>query len=235
MPDLDLDEIEKQMVQEFVLSAHSIWTTNVLVQMPVGSRPISVAFQGNRLCLWARVTHLTQTEPRRFLVSDTGSPIQVPPGYSLGPFVGTAQRVAPGGDVHLVLHVFELVSLPFPASPQDTLSRGKRFDSGTDAPTERQPVERGLRIRALARAQSRAVRACVNAGVGSHKSEVWSWCLAADAVSSREEWGPASRRLMAAFGNWCDGLGVTDAECLRLCDRLDSEIDRDEREEVEHG
>jgi len=74
-------------------------TRDGIVEMPEGALPLSVAFRGSDLCLWALVDPDARKVPRRFISLGTGQPIEVAP---IGPFVGTATD--PQGGVH---HVFD--------------------------------------------------------------------------------------------------------------------------------
>lgn len=70
--------------------------------MPVGSRPISVALQGDKLCLWAIVDTDEPKVTRTVLIAGTGHPISSE--MSADRFVGTF--MVNGGA--LVFHVFVL-------------------------------------------------------------------------------------------------------------------------------
>lgn len=71
----------------------------VVHQMPSGARPISVAFQGQNLSLWANVNPTAGVESRCFHVILTGQPFN---DQALQ-FIGTAMC----DDGTYVVHVFE--------------------------------------------------------------------------------------------------------------------------------
>lgn len=73
-----------------------------VIEIPLGSKILSVAFQGEDLCLWAIVTADSPSRPpvrRTFHVRGTGHPAD---GIRHKSFLGTAFH--PAG---LVFHVFE--------------------------------------------------------------------------------------------------------------------------------
>lgn len=67
------------------------------VEMPSGAEALTVAAQGEGVCLWARVTPENPTEVRQFYTLGTGHTALIP----LGRYVGTA-FLGP-----LVFHTFE--------------------------------------------------------------------------------------------------------------------------------
>ena len=72
----------------------------VSVPLPTGAKLLSVAFQGNALCLWALVDPEKKVrEPRYLRIAGTGHPIEDVDPLA---FIGTAHH--PHG---LVFHVFE--------------------------------------------------------------------------------------------------------------------------------
>ena len=86
------------------------------IELPEGSEPLSVAFQGADLVLWVRIPGLaTRSDPggklerRRFLSVMTGPRVPDRPGNSVPRFVGTACRTGFSAASFFVIHVFELV------------------------------------------------------------------------------------------------------------------------------
>lgn len=78
---------------------------NAAIKLPVGAEILSVAFQGDTFCMWAKVNTDAETEERNFEAFGTGH--EMP--YTMGvdyEFVGTAHM-----DNGLVFHAFERVGL----------------------------------------------------------------------------------------------------------------------------
>lgn len=84
----------------------AIWKFNmplsgtVIHLMPLGSQPISVAFQGDSLALWAKVDPAAETVKRLFHVIMTGQLFSDAEEFR---FIGTAML----DDGAYVVHVFE--------------------------------------------------------------------------------------------------------------------------------
>lgn len=74
----------------------------ITVEIPVGTELLSVASQGNEICLWAKVNPSAIKERRSFVGFGTGH--EIPDQLSLK-YIGTAQLN--GGS--MVSHVFEKV------------------------------------------------------------------------------------------------------------------------------
>ena len=70
-----------------------------ITQMPVGAQPLSVAFQGDQLVMWALVDVDAPMKGRQFIVRGTGHNIRL---TNIG-FIGTAFID------NLVFHVFEIL------------------------------------------------------------------------------------------------------------------------------
>lgn len=83
-------------IHKFELSTYHGWHE---VEMPTGSVPLSVGFQGGRLFLWARVDDSRSKATKRFFTALTGA--EVPPWLRL---IGRAQI---DGPPPFVVHVFE--------------------------------------------------------------------------------------------------------------------------------
>lgn len=88
----------------------SIWKFKVdpekPVEMPAGARLLSVAFQGDDLCVWAEVDPDAPKVQRRFTVVGTGHDLPSAPGE----FVGTAHTDGIAGIFGfgaLVFHVYD--------------------------------------------------------------------------------------------------------------------------------
>lgn len=76
------------------------------IEMPMGSKLLSVHVQQDIMCLWALVDpSIQETEDREFIIYGTGHPIEDISDKELE-FVGTVQFP----DVELVLHVFEKIN-----------------------------------------------------------------------------------------------------------------------------
>lgn len=71
------------------------------LEIPVGAQILSVAVQGEEVCLWALVEPDAIIEPRQFIVAGTGE--SIPDKYQPPAFIGTVHLSA-----FLVFHVFEL-------------------------------------------------------------------------------------------------------------------------------
>lgn len=76
---------------------------NSEIELPIGAEVLSVAFQGDVFCMWAKVDTDAETEVRSFKAFGTGHemPRQMGIDYK---FIGT-------GFMHngLVFHVFEII------------------------------------------------------------------------------------------------------------------------------
>lgn len=89
------------------MKGHTIWKTHLditdsqKVDAPEGAVPISVAFQGDDLCLWFYCNQSLPTKPFVVNIYGTGRPI---PGGRAERFVGTVQHEVEG--TALVWHVF---------------------------------------------------------------------------------------------------------------------------------
>ncbi len=90
------------------MPADTIWKypleldDTVLIAMPAGALPLSVAMQGDTPCLWAAVdSAAARQEVHRFYVRGTGHPLRLDP--SACRFLGTL-LLQPLG---LVFHVFD--------------------------------------------------------------------------------------------------------------------------------
>ena len=75
------------------------------IDMPIGAEILSVAFQRDNFCMWAKVDTEATVFPRIFRVFGTGYEIPMGEEEHLE-FVGTAHM-----DNGLVFHAFELVGL----------------------------------------------------------------------------------------------------------------------------
>jgi len=72
------------------------------ISLPRGAELLSVASQGNDICLWAKVNPEAEKEKRSFVAFGTGH--QIPDDLNLK-FIGTAMIY----DGSLVFHVFERI------------------------------------------------------------------------------------------------------------------------------
>lgn len=75
------------------------------VQLPAGADVLSVAFQGDDLCMWAKVDTSSPLEGRHFKVFPTGVEIPTDMGIDYD-FIGTAHTYDGS-----VFHVFEQIGL----------------------------------------------------------------------------------------------------------------------------
>lgn len=73
------------------------------IRLPCGAEILSVAFQGDTFCLWAKVNNEAETELRHFKTFGTGHEIPSQIGISYK-FVGTGFM-----DNGFVFHIFEQV------------------------------------------------------------------------------------------------------------------------------
>ena len=72
------------------------------IRMPAGAEVLSVAFQGEKFCLWVKVNPDAETELRSFVACGTGH--KIPSGELK--FIGTGHM-----DNGLVFHAFERLGL----------------------------------------------------------------------------------------------------------------------------
>lgn len=89
-----------QTVWKFVLTL----VDRPVVEMPAGAQVLSVAVQGDQVCLWARVDPDEPKELRHFRCLGTGHAFSEADQDTLGRFVGTVLLMDGG----LVFHLFEL-------------------------------------------------------------------------------------------------------------------------------
>jgi hypothetical protein len=75
------------------------------IELPIGAEILSVAFQRDTCCVWAKVDTEAETEKRNFEVFGTGHEIPRNMGIDYE-FVGTAHM-----DNGLVFHAFERLGL----------------------------------------------------------------------------------------------------------------------------
>lgn len=75
------------------------------IELPIGAEVLSVAFQRDKLCLWAKVDTEAKTETRSFGAFGTGHEIFDEKVIN-HKFIGTAHM-----DNGLVFHVFEKIGL----------------------------------------------------------------------------------------------------------------------------
>lgn len=80
---------------------YTLDANNTVLEMPMGAKVLSVASQGDDLCLWAKVDTEDPIEQRTFEVYGTGHPM--PDDDEHLQFLGTA--LMHGGS--LVWHVFQ--------------------------------------------------------------------------------------------------------------------------------
>jgi len=75
------------------------------IELPIGAEILSVAFQRDDFCVWAKVDTEAKTETRNFEAFGTGH--EIPRGMGIDyKFVGTANM-----DNGLVFHAFERLGL----------------------------------------------------------------------------------------------------------------------------
>ncbi len=78
---------------------------NAAIKLPVGAEILSVAFQRDTFCMWAKVDTEAETEERNFEAFGTGHEMPYIMGVDYK-FVGTAHM-----DNDLVFHAFERLGL----------------------------------------------------------------------------------------------------------------------------
>lgn len=85
--------------QNSALGKVAVWEQEQTIELPLGSRPISVQFQNGVLCLWAEVDDTTTDKEKFYLeIVGTGHPLT----DELKRHISTVQ------DESLVFHIFEV-------------------------------------------------------------------------------------------------------------------------------
>lgn len=78
---------------------------NAAIKLPIGAEILSVCFQSDTFCMWAKVDTEAENEERNFEAFGTGQEMPYDMGFDYK-FVGTAHM-----DNGLVFHAFERLGL----------------------------------------------------------------------------------------------------------------------------